>query len=78
MNEPPPSTEKAAAPKGAQSATSQTSQATGGPKSMRSRRTANWARSSISDDGYGRFVSSIKKNYFIVLISCVVWTNYWI
>lgn len=53
MNEPPPSTEKAAAPKGAQSATSQTSQATGGPKSMRSRRTANWARSSISDDGYG-------------------------
>ncbi|KAL0538461.1 hypothetical protein IC582_027482 [Cucumis melo] len=52
MNEPPPVTEKPA-PKGSQSATSQTGQSTGGPKSMRSRRTANWARSSISDDGYG-------------------------
>ncbi|XP_011656699.1 protein transport Sec1a isoform X2 [Cucumis sativus] len=52
INEPPPVTEKAP-PKGSQSATSQTGQSTGGPKSMRSRRTANWARSSISDDGYG-------------------------
>ncbi|XP_022145308.1 protein transport Sec1a-like isoform X2 [Momordica charantia] len=51
MNEPPPSTEKASQ-KGTHSATSQTT-STGGPKSMRSRRTANWARSSISDDGYG-------------------------
>lgn len=56
MNEPPPATEKAA-PKGTQSATGQTGQSTGGPKSMRSRRTANWARSSISDDGYGRSVN---------------------
>ena len=55
MNEPSPSTAKPAVPRGStQSATSQTSQSAGGPKSMRSRRTANWARSSISDDGYGR------------------------
>ncbi|XP_023514794.1 protein transport Sec1a-like [Cucurbita pepo subsp. pepo] len=54
MNEPSPSTAKPAVPRGStQSATSQTSQSAGGPKSMRSRRTANWARSSISDDGYG-------------------------
>jgi syntaxin-binding protein 1 len=52
MNEPSP-TVQGGSQRGTQSASVHPSQ-TSGPHSMRSRRTANWARSHHSDDGYSR------------------------
>lgn len=53
MNEPSP-TVQGGSQRGTQSASLHPSQTSAAPLSMRSRRTANWARSRHSDDGYSR------------------------
>lgn len=61
------------AAKGASAKTAAKANEPSGPRSMRSRRTPNWARSHASDDGYSRYPcgNHLTNEKFILKMYCL-------